>query len=411
MKIASRINLITILMAVCLLFSMLAVAADKNEDAVPATSVAMDSQGKLWRVATRDGFVEVASSDDLGKQFSPPLRLHVDAQHISVQAQSRPRLAIADKGNIYVAWTQLESSTNTSHLWFVRSDDGGKNFAPASKLPAGETQNSRQLSALTIAPTGRLYLAWSAETALAQQAATASNPSAPGNTAAAIYYAVSDDGGLNFQPQRKLADTGCPSSAMALARDNNGDAVALWRGQFEHAVQDYAIARINASSQAPEIKRASFSNRQADACASQAAALALGGLGAAHWGWHMAWLTGGAKAGLFYARMDDAAWVASPPKRFSTAPQQAESPSLLSQHTASGDEYVWLVWKESADGVSTIKLAYSGDGGRNWEDTRVAATANGRSGLPQLLTHGSKVYMAWSSEQYGLQVMEVLAQP
>jgi hypothetical protein len=123
----------------------------------------------------------------------------------------------------------------------------------------------------------------------------------------------------------------------------------------------------------------------------------------------MAWFDGASdttKAGLYYARMDSEAWVSSTAKRFEDANQQAEPPALFSQ-----GEKVWLAWNELTDTASVIKLAYSGDGGRNWEPTRDIAQTTGRADYPQLLAKQNQIFLAWVTEREGLRLVNIREAP
>jgi hypothetical protein len=49
---------------------------------------------------------------------------------------------------------------------------------------------------------------------------------------AAIYAAVSTDGGRSFAPEVRVADYSCECCRIALAADRDGAPIALWRHVF-----------------------------------------------------------------------------------------------------------------------------------------------------------------------------------
>lgn len=362
-----------------------------------AVSLAFDQHGRLWRAGVQDGFVTVAYSDDLGRHFSNPQRLNPEAQKIGIEGDARPKIAVAPGGRIYVTWTQALPKPYTGYIWFARSTDGGNTFSPPAIVHHDRAEITHRFDAVAVAGKDgqRIYVAWVDKRDLL--AAEASRQPYEG---AAIYYAVSEDGGASFQPEQKLADHSCECCRIALAGTDNGEAVALWRHVFPGNIRDHAITRFAPGQALPaeSIHRASFGRWNVEACPHHGPTIAQGG----DWGWHMAWFDGStdnkAKSpGLYYARMDGEAWVSSPAMRFGNSGQQAGHPALLSQ-----GEQVWLVWRELDDDGSAIWLKSSTDGGRNWTDARQVVSTTGRSDYPQLLSHGSRAYLAWNTEKEGI---------
>ena len=98
------------------------------------------------------------------------------------------------------------------------------------------------------------------------------------------------------------------------------------------------------------VRRISFSASNS-ACWYQPLALARGG----DWGWHLVWME--QDKGLFYARMDGAAWVSSPKKRL--GPTTAFDVSLMV-----ADQRLELLWQDE-HGVANRR--HSDDGGRSWD--------------------------------------------
>jgi hypothetical protein len=357
------------------------------QGAALAVSLALDEKGTLWRVGVEGGDVIVQASIDMGQTFDRGRRLNASSQKIGTDGDARPKIAIGPKGNLYVSWTQALAKPYSGYIWFSRSTDGGRTFSQPIIVHRDRAEITHRFDALTVARNGRIYVAWVDKRDL--HAAQANKQAYAG---AAIYYAYSDDGGLTFKEEQKLADSSCECCRIAIATDSAGNAVALWRHVFEGGVRDHAVAKFS-DQPLTEVKRASFGNWKVDACPHHGPALARGG----DWGWHMAWFDGGEKAGLYYARMDGEAWVSSPARRFGLPEQQAGHPAL-----ASRGEQVWLVWRALTAQSAIVMLAYSDDGGRSWHDAVQVAETSGRADHPQLLTQGDVVWLAWNTGKDGL---------
>jgi len=371
-------------------FSEIASAHEGHSHGQPlAVSVALDAHGTLWRASVKDGFVLVDKSPSVSPVvFSNQHKLNQQAQKIGTDGDARPKMAIAENGNIYVTWTQALPTPYSGYIWFSRSIDGGKTFSQPSIVHQDRAEITHRFDALAVSPSGRIYVAWVDKRDLI--AAKKANQAYDG---AAIYYAVSDDAGASFSEERKVADNSCECCRIAMLATEQGDAVMMWRHLFDGGVRDHAMAKVSPNKNSIAIHRASFGNWKIDACPHHGPAIAKGG----DWGYHMAWFDGGDKVGLFYARMDGQAWVSSPAKRFGDANSQAGHPALLSD----GDQ-VWLAWKELTDTASEVKLAKSNDGGRSWGDSVVIAQTKGKSDYPQLLLKDGQAYLAWNTESIGL---------
>jgi hypothetical protein len=354
-----------------------------------AVSVALDTQGNLWRVSVKDGFVLVDQSKmSSALAFSAQQKLNSQAHKIGTDGDARPKIAIAQNGNIYVTWTQALPAPYSGYIWFSRSINGGKSFSQPSIVHQDRAEITHRFDALAVSPSGRVYVAW-----VDKRDLIAAKKAKQAYDGAAIYYAVSDDQGLSFGAEQKAVDNSCECCRIAMLANEKGDAVMMWRHLFDGGVRDHAMAKIGVNEKSTKIHRASFGQWKINACPHHGPALAKGG----DWGYHMAWFDGGDKAGLFYARMDGDAWVSSPAKRFGDANSQAGHPALISN-----GEQVWLAWKEMTDTASEVKLVKSDDSGRSWDSPVVISQTKGKSDYPQLLLKDGQAYLAWNSEIDGL---------
>ena len=140
--------------------------------------------------------------------------------------------------------------------------------------------------------------------------------------------------------------------AAAQASDESGQPIYFWQHTFADGTHDLVMAA-SADAQPPEIKRVTYGGGKEAGCHYTGLALARGD----DWGWHLAWAD---SRGLYYARMDGAAWVSSPSKRLSSSHiQQISLDISVSQ--------VKLVWQEESGGAVKYFEAVSEDEGRSWE--------------------------------------------
>jgi hypothetical protein len=372
----------------------------QHSNASLAVSMAFDAQGKLWRASASDGFVEVSASSDSGKTFSNSVKINHTLQKIGADGEARPKIAVSPEGYIYLTWTEALKKPFSGYIWFARSVDGGKTFEKPSIVHQDRSEITHRFDALNVSVDGRITVAWVDKRDLI--AAKAANKAYEG---AAIYYAVSNDKGASFLPEKKLADSSCECCRIALANKPDGTIVAMWRHVFEGSERDHMIAEIPAANKIPVPKRATFGRWKIDGCPHHGAALASGGEGERWWGYHMAWFDGGnddagKDATLFYARMDGEAWVSSPAKRFGNMNKLAGHPALL----AAG-ENVWLVWREKDAGKSQVWLMKSSDEGKSWDAPIMMAEASGAADYPELLQNDKALFLVWNTAGEGLKVI------
>lgn len=366
-----------------------------------AIDVAFDSAGNLWRVSVHDGYLFVDKSADLGKTFSTPIKVSPSEQKIGANNQARPDIALDAKNNIYVAWTQNLNTRFAGYIWFARSIDGGKSFEKPYIVHQDRTEITHAFNALNVSPQGKITVTW-----IDKRDAVNAKKAGKKYAGAAIYYAVSDNKGLSFAPEQKLADSSCECCRIATANKPDGTAAVLWRHVFEGNERDHMIAEIPQGNAKPQLHRATFGHWKIDGCPHHGAALATGGTGKNWWGYHMAYFDGSdAKPGLYYSRMDGVAWASSPAKKFGHNKNQAGHPAILSVANHTDGEHVWLVWREIEAKNTKIIGMFSDDGGRSWSDAKVLASTADKADYPQLMQHDKQVYLAWNTLKEGFKLI------
>jgi hypothetical protein len=355
----------------------------------------------LWRASVHDGFVQVDKSSDLGTTFSVPIKVNPTQQKIGADGEARPKIAIGPEGNIYATWTEALKAPFAGYVWFARSINGGKSFEKPMLAHQDKAEITHRFDALNVAPDGKITVSWVDKRDLI--AAKAAGKKYDG---AAIYYAVSTDKGKTFALEQKLADSSCECCRIATTNKPDGTVVALWRHVFEGNERDHNIAEIPANNKKSEPHRATFGRWVIDGCPHHGAAIASGVEGRDWWGYHMAYFDGqDAKPGLYYSRMDGVAWASSPAKKFGDNAKQAGHPAILSLDQKTGEEHVWLVWREIKDGNTSIIGMFSDDGGRSWNDTKILAETKQKADYPIVLANKTAAYLVWNIAQEGLQVI------
>lgn len=66
----------------------------------------------------------------------------------------------AKTGNIYVAFAQADTATSDTNIWFMASTDGGRTWSEPTKLNDDTTNLDQYFPGVTVAPNGRIDVAW-----------------------------------------------------------------------------------------------------------------------------------------------------------------------------------------------------------------------------------------------------------
>ncbi len=364
-----------------------------------AVSVAMDAKQQLWLAKVEEGHVLVSKSQDMGQSFSTPVNVNPIAMLVAASGESRPKLAIATNGNIYLTWKAKANNKGAGNIWFARSIDGGKQFEKPFIVHQETVAAARRESTLQLSDDGKITVAW-LDASDAEQAKLAGEP----YRGTAIYYAVSNDEGKSFEPAKKLTDSSCECCRIASSTKPDGTVVLLWRHVFEGMQRDHMMAEIPKAGATPDLHRASFGRWKIEGCPHHGGTLVRGGKGEQWWGYHLAYFDGkDKKPGLYYTRMDGKAWASVPAKQFGDFNKQAGHPVLWSSQK-SQQENIWRVWREMDGEKVLIMGQYSIDGGRVWEQVNVLASAIGKADYPQLVGDNNAVFLVWNTQASGLLV-------
>ncbi|MBS4096946.1 MAG: exo-alpha-sialidase [Sulfuricella sp.] len=359
-----------------------------------AVSAAFDGEGRLWLARVSGKALSISRSDDGGKTFGTPVRVNPEAENIAADGENRPKLAFGKQGEIYVSYTQSLDKPFSGNIRFARSSDGGKSFSVPLTVNDNREVISHRFDALKVDPRGRIVIAW-----LDKRDASAAAAQGGKYTGAALYYAVSEDGGASFAANRQAAAHSCECCRVALALDKDGTPVALWRHVYGKNVRDHALLRLDGKSEA---QRASSDGWEIDACPHHGPALSISSDGV----YHLTWFSNAAQHhGVFYARSTDGGKSFSAPLPIGNYDAQAGHADVLSQ-----GKDVYIVWKEFDGENGVAYLMTSRNGGVDWSAPKMLATSADNSDHPLLVGDGKRVYLAWNRLKEGFRLIEVQSQ-
>lgn len=358
-----------------------------------ASTTTFDEKGRLWLASVKNGHVRVSHSDDIGQSFSTPVSANGTPENIAGDGENRPKILVRND-IVYVSWTQALDKPMTGHIRFSRSTDGGKTFSPPVTVNDNPEIISHRFEAMGVNDRGQVTLAW-----LDKRDLSAAQKEGRPYTGAAVYYAVSDDNGASFRPNRKLADHSCECCRVAMAMGPDGVPVVFWRHIYGKNTRDFALARLDEN---VTLMRATNDNWQVDGCPHHGGAISIGQDGV----YHMVWYNNGPERhGLFYGSSTDGGKTFSASHPFGNEDAQAGHPDVLSL-----GRKIFVVWKEFDGKEASVQGMYSADGGRSWSATRRLAATAGASDHPLLIAGRDQAYLSWQTEKDGLQLVKI-AQP
>ncbi len=353
-----------------------------------AVSVAADEKGVLWLVQMRDGYLWVSHSNDRGARFSGAVKVNIEQESILAEGQNRPQI-IARNGVVAVAWSQALPQTFAGNIRFSRSTDGGKTFSIAITVNDVDEAVGHSFPAMTMNAQGKITLAWidGRDKAQAKKAGKPFDGSA-------IYYAQSNDGGVSFSSNQKLADHTCECCRLGITTEKNGTPVVFWRHLFAGGVRDFAFARLNTYA---TVVRASHDNWQINACPHHGGDIAAGEQSKLH----LVWFAGKPeKAGLFYRRFDDEHMTI--PHAFGNADAQASYPAVFAK-----DKNVYVAWREFDGQQYQLMTMYSMNEGQQWSPVRAVAQAQGDADLPMFVVNAHEPLLVWNDAARGVHIFDV----
>lgn len=367
----------------------LALAAEMKARPPVAVGAAFDDGGRLWRVRLAEGYLVVDASKDRGASFTPSARVTPAPEPVAAEGELRPEIAVRGE-RVYVAWTSPLPAPFAGNVRFARSLDGGKTFEPPLTVNDNREAITHRFQSLHVAADGRITLVW-----IDKREGEAAKRAGGSYRGAAIYYAVSTDGGASFGANERLAAHTCECCRIALATGADGRPVAFWRHAFADGTRDHALAAVGAAAADTEPRRATSERWQVNACPHHGPALAVAADGTRHGAWFN---QAGGEPGLYYGAWNAAGDALAPPLRFGEA--NASHPALLAL-----GRRILLAWKAFDGDRTVVSLMESADAGAHWSPPRAVAAAADASDHPQLLAYGGQAYLSWAALAEGYRLI------
>jgi len=251
---------------------------------VALTWVTSDSLGQdLW----------LALSPDSGLTFASPVRVNPRRGSVSSYAECRPIAAYGAAGELLVAWSDRRGdSLRVADLAVRASGDGGRTLGPTVIVndDAGDGRAGfHGFPSLVALPGGGWFAVWMDP----REHAAAGDSAA----VAALFYALSGDGGLSWSDNRPLTARACPRCGVTAATDPSGLVAVAYRPATDH-VRDPALAVSydRGRSFALDTVLAADGWRLSD-CPADGPSLTMDHAG----GGHLAWYTGAGGGGAWIA--------------------------------------------------------------------------------------------------------------
>ncbi len=352
------------------------------------TSAAFAPDGVLHVVSKQGGHVVLFRSRDEGASWSAPQLVNADAEPVSADGENRPKIAFAADGGVLVSWTRPLSVPFSGEIRLARAADG-KQFSAPITVHVDRAEITHRFESMIVAPDGRIVLAWVDKRDL--EAAKASKVSYRG---AAIYAAVSTDGGRSFRPEEKIADHSCECCRIASAIDVDGSPVFMWRHVFAPNERDHALARLADGNRAGGVQRVTYDRWKIDGCPHHGPSLAIGSDGSKHAVWFNQ-VDG--EGQVSYGRLPGAAESGVHGQRRVGGAGASHADLVVSGNL------VGIAWKEFDGGKTRLRAEISEDGGTTFRLLEIAQT-EGASDQPRTLLRGQEPFVFWRTEREGMRL-------
>lgn len=353
------------------------------------TSAAFGPDGALYAVSKEGQHVLLHRSNDAGASWQAPVVVNREPEAISAEGENRPKLAFAPDGGALVSWTRPLAKPYTGEIRFARADDG-RNFGPPVTVHRDRQEITHRFETLTVTGRGEVLLVW-----IDKRDLVAAQAAERDYRGAAVYAAVSDDGGRTFRPEVKVADHSCECCRIAVADDVDGRPLLMWRHVFEPNERDHALAKLGPDGRPiAGPMRVTFDRWRIDACPHHGPSLAVAPDGTRHAVWFN---ERDGEGRVFYGRL---------------AGGRVEGQRAIGgERAAHGDiavsgTRIATVWKEFDGERTRLRGELSDDGGKHFRAIDVAAT-DGASDQPRVLRRGDALFVFWRTEREGMKGYEL----
>jgi len=346
--------------------------------------------GSLWLIWATADQVSLARSADLGHSFGPAVTINAKPLRLDTGGDGRPVVIEDAKGRLISAFAYFKDDQWNARALVATSTDRGQHFSPPHAI--SDDPASQRFPVLAADRSGDVFAAWIDKRIVA--AAKTAGHAMPG---ASLAFAWSRDGGETFGPGRIFQEASCECCRLALAMDDRDRPTVLFRAMFPDGVRDHGVIHFLDASTPGPMRHVADDHWVLNGCPHHGPALAVSASGALH----AAWFTQGSlRKGVFYARAENADAEFSAPMALSSADRHPARPAVLAM-----GKKVWLVWKETEETRTTVRLMDSNDDGSSWSAARIVAETTGTSDHPLLIGDGHHAYLSWLSRPEGYRLI------
>ena len=360
-------------------------------DCANAATPFLDKEGKLLLVWTGGGVVSFAKSDDLGKTFSPAVKIAEHGKSLDSGSDARPQIVSDSNGNIFLAYAFFKDLNWNAQINTTRSTNGGSTFSPPVSLV--QDGSSQRFPSVLIRPDDSIFISW-----IDKRLVAAAKQGGVKRLGGSIAYSFSNDGGKTFQAEQFANESTCECCRIGGALDPQNRPVIVYRAIFSGGIRDQASQVLSVKGAEP-IRRVADDDWKTDACPHHGPSIVVSGSGKLH----VAWYTQGSKrSGVFYANSSNQGLSYSKPSRIRAEGANVSRPYLLSL-----GQQVWLVWKEFDGTYSLVYMKQSADDGKTWSASQMVSKTNGYSDHPLLINQGTTVFLSWLTRNDGYQLIKL----
>jgi hypothetical protein len=329
-------------------------------------------------------------STDGGRTFAPPVRVNSKPGELWGFATSRPRVAVSKSGIIHIFYhgnrRDPSATRQAVDARYTRSTDGGKTFEPARTLNTeGKGYDDGELNEAHCF--GTLGVAPNGDVH-AYWIDTRHMKSAEDN--GAIYGVVSRNEGKSFEPEKMVAQSeACPCCQLNVAFAPDGKAFLSLRSVGSDGSRNAAlkISTDRGKTFGPSIN-VSDKKWKINACPLKPLMLTADGKGHLY----ATWFAGEENpAGVFFAVSNDKGQTFSKPLRLHEAALVSDHASL----TATNEGAVRLIWDAKVGADKRVYMRTSTDFGKSFGPVQEINAPAGATEYPVMATAKGKTYLAW----------------
>ena len=376
-----------------LLFVPISHAGDNNQLPVKiiknTLAVTFSQNGTLWRLLPADNFVYLDYSKDLGKSYSPPVKVNQQAQKISAWPENPPAILVTKSGRILVLYYADEQQKSTSY--FSYSDDQGKTFSTPMLISDHATTDMHYMDKMLLDRAGNVHFFWH------DRRDKAENSKLSGSIS--LYHVQTNSTGMGGFKNELITHSVCSCCRTAISLSAQGDPVLLIRMAFPDGTRDHVLLSKKSAAEWGNIKRISDDHWMIDACPEHGPALAIDKQGRSHLTWFS---LGDKRQGIFYAQTDNKGETVSTPMPLGNSEFLASHPDVLAIQ-----QRVVLAWTEYNGAETSLYTQQSGRRGKTWQFAKKMASSTDSVGYPKLLSHNGRVFISWITRNEGHQLIEV----